>query len=118
KEFYPTREQIEKSLTDSIDFPEKSIEIPTNRFDSEALPVWAFGGEKEAKAYGEFLREEAGIKEMPVYTVNKDYVDKQSQSFARQMWFRSLDFRSELNGFSRLSGGDNGLRGVKEIGGN
>jgi len=97
EEFYPTREQIEQSLTDSIDFPEKTIEIPTNRFDSEALTIYAFGGEKKAKAYGKFLRE-AGIKEMPVYAVDKDYVNEQSQPFARQLWFRSLDYRPGLDG--------------------
>lgn len=97
KEFYPTREQIEQSLTDSVDFPEETIEIPTNRFDWAALPVYVFGGEKKAKAYGEFLRD-AGIKEMPFYPIDKNYVNKQSQPFAKQLWFWSLDGKSGLGG--------------------
>jgi len=93
KEFYPTREQIEQSLTDSVDFPEKTIEIPTNRFDSEALTVYSLGGEKKAKAYGKFLND-VGIKEMPVLVDDKNYVNEQSQPFARQLWFGNLDYRS------------------------
>lgn len=120
KEFYLIREQIEQSLTDSVDFPEETIEIPTNRFNSEALTVYAFGGEKKAKAYGEFL-DDAGIKEMPVHPVDKDYVNKQSQPFARQMWFRSLDSRSgfvgDLSGFNDDGYflNDNRGRGIKII---
>ncbi|MBN1377589.1 hypothetical protein JW949_04645 [Candidatus Woesearchaeota archaeon] len=101
-EFYPTKKQIEKSLSDSIDFPEKTITVPTNRFDSEALTVYAFGGEKEAKAYGEFLRE-AGIKEMPVYAVDKDYINKQNKPFARQMWFGGTIFGSPLASHWKLN---------------
>jgi len=120
KEFYPIPKQIEKALADSTDFPEENITIPTNRFDSEALTAYAFGGEKEAKAYGEFLRE-AGIKEMPIYyAVDKDYVNQQDKPFARQMWFGALGLGSGLG--SRWSlygwglGGGSGLRGVKERG--
>jgi len=118
-EFYPTKKQIEKALEDSIDFPEKNITIPTNRFDSDALTVYAFGGEKDAKAYGEFLRQVVGIKEMPVYAVDKDYVNEKNKPFARQMWFRGLGYRSSLGGLGGsdwfLDGVDR-LRGVKEGG--
>jgi len=113
KEFYPTKEQIEQSLTDSVDFPEKTIEIPTNRFDWGALTVYAFGGEKKAKAYGEFL-DDAGIKKMPVYPVDKDYVNKQSQPFARQLWFRLLGDWSGLDGRDGLLNAR--VRGVKVSG--
>jgi len=112
KEFYPTRKQIERSLIDSIDFPEEIIEIPTNRFGSEALTVYAFGGEIEARAYGRFLRE-SGIKEMSVYPVGKDYVNKQSQPFSRQLWFWDLNLRSRFSGYGRSLNGDNRMRGVK-----
>ena len=112
KEFYPTREQIKSALTNSIDFPTENIEIPTDRFGSDALAVFAFGGEAEAMAYGEFLRN-AGIKKMPVYAVDKGHVDKQNQPFARQMWFGSLDYRSVLSGDCRNLYHDLRLRGVK-----
>ncbi len=111
KEFYPSREQLDEALAGSIDFPNKYIEIPTNRFNSEPLTCWAFEGEKEAEAYGEFLRE-AGIKRMPVYAVDKDYVDRQNQPFTRQVWFWCLGW-SELDGSDGGHLGD-GLRGVKE----
>ncbi len=112
EEFYLTSEQVEKALEDSVDFPQENIEIPTNRFAEEALAVYAFGGEKGARVYGEFLRN-AGIKKMPVYVVSKDNVNSQSQPFARQMWFGGLDVGSGLSGdVWDLYDGD-GLRGVK-----
>jgi len=116
KEFYPTKKQIEKALEDSIDFPKKNITIPTDKFDSDALTVYAFGGEKEAKAYGEFLRE-AGIEEMPVYTMDKNYFNKQNKPFARQMWFQDLYDKSAMSGEGCWSLGDETakLRGVKII---
>lgn len=110
EEFYPTRKQIERSLTDSVDFPEETIEIPTNAFGSRALTVYAFGGEIEARTYGRFLRE-SGIKKMPFYAVNKNYVNKQSQPFARQLWFRLLGDWSGLDGRDGLL--DARVRGVK-----
>jgi len=112
KEFYPVQEQIEKALADSTDFPQEDIEISTNRFDSEALTVYAFGGEKKAENYGEFLRE-AGIKKMPVYAVNKSHVDKQGKPFVRQMWFWYLGDRSLLGGDGWGLDGGGRLRGVK-----
>ncbi|MEK6840839.1 MAG: hypothetical protein AABX79_02710 [Nanoarchaeota archaeon] len=111
-EFYPTQEQVEKALKDSVDFPKQNIEIPTDRLGSDALTVYAFGGEKEARVYGEFLRS-AGIKKMPVWAVNKGHVNKQSQPFARQMWFRNLDDRSLLGGDYWYLYDDLRLRGVK-----
>ena len=112
KEFYPTKEQIEQSLTDSVDFPEKIIRIPTNRFDWGALTVYAFGGEKKAKAYGEFL-DDAGIKEMPVYAISKDYVNKQSQPFIRQLWLGDLYDGSDFDGYHWPLGDSDSVRGVK-----
>jgi hypothetical protein len=117
KEFYPTKGQIEQALADSTDFPTKNIEIPANRLDSDALAVYAFGGEKEARAYEEFLRE-TGIQKIPVYAVDKDYVKKQNQPFPRQMWFGNFDGGSGLVG-SRFLDYDRRLRGVKVgVGGN
>lgn len=119
QEFYPTRWQIEQSSTDSIDFPERAIVIRTNRFDSEALTVYAFGGEKKAKAYGEFLHD-AGIKKMPVYAEDKDYVNEQNKPFVRQLWFGLLSRKSALDGRHMLLysigsgyGVGNAVRGIK-----
>ncbi|MEK6897537.1 MAG: hypothetical protein AABW93_03335 [Nanoarchaeota archaeon] len=111
-EFYPTKNQIEKSLADSIDFPAESIEIPTDRFDSDALTVFAFGGEQQARDYGEFLRN-AGINKMPVSVVCRNRVNKQSQPFVMQMWFRNLNNISELDCSYRDLRGAHRLRGAK-----
>lgn len=124
KEYYLTEEQIEWALTDSIDIPEKSIEIPTNRFDSEEIFVWCFGGEKEAKAYGEFLRRapKPKIKKMPITITlvdecyRKNYMDEHERPFIRQMRFGDIYNRSELDGPWGLDNGWYGLRGIKETG--
>jgi len=110
-EFYLTREQIEQSLTDSVDFPEETIEIPTNRFDLEQLTIYAFGGEKKARAYGEFLYD-AGIEKLLIYAVDKDYVNEQKWPFVRQIWFRNLDGMSALYSFWGIHC-DHDMRGVK-----
>lgn len=51
----------------------------------------------KAQDYGQFLRE-AGIKEMPIWLIDQDYVDEQNKPFERQNWFGRLDFVSLLNG--------------------
>ncbi|MFA5173843.1 MAG: hypothetical protein WC438_01550 [Candidatus Pacearchaeota archaeon] len=101
KEFYLTNEQIEEALADSIEL--KAENIPTNRFGENSTAVYAFGD--SAKQYGEFLKD-TGIKEMPVCLVNLE-----TKPFARQMWFRYLDCKSELCGYKDL-GFDIGVRGV------
>src|SRR3989344_4380646 len=95
KEFYPSKEANEKALT-----------------------IWAFGAgdSDKAQAYGNWLRNgEPEIMKMPVWAVDKDYVNKQNYPFARQLWFSRLDSRSVLNGGSRdLHSGDR-VRGVREV---
>ena len=116
KEFYIAQEQLEQSLTDSIDFPEENIEIPTKRFGSEALTVYAFGGEKQAQAYGKFLKD-AGISKMPVLVVDKNYVNEQTRPFARQAGFWGLGYGSFLFGDVRGLYGGGGVRGVRLVSG-
>jgi hypothetical protein len=115
EEFYPSQNQIDQALVDSIDFPQENIKIPTDRLSEEALTVWAFGGEKEARTYGEFLRE-AGIKEMPVWLVNKNRISRQNSPFARQIWFKYLGDGSGLGGYARsiMHGYAGRLCGVNE----
>ncbi|MEK6840595.1 MAG: hypothetical protein AABX79_01440 [Nanoarchaeota archaeon] len=111
-EFYPTPEQVEKALVDSVDFPTQNIEIPADRFTEEPLTIYAFGGEEQARAYGEFLKN-AGIQKMSVWAVDKGHVNKQSQPFARQMWLWYLDLESLLIGYYWFLDNDYWLRGVK-----
>ncbi len=115
EEFYPSKEQIDQALVDSIDFPQENIKIPTDRLSEEALTVWAFGGEKEARAYGEFLRN-SGIQKIPVWLVNKNRISRQNRPFARQIWFRSLGDGSGLGGYARsiMHGYAGRLCGVNE----
>lgn len=95
-EFFLTKEQVEQSLVDSFDFPIEDIEIPTNRFDSDALAVFAFGGERQARQYGEFLRN-AGINRIPIWVISINHTNKQSQPFVRPMWFGDLGHGSVFN---------------------
>lgn len=97
-EFHLMGEQLEKSLVNSIDFPEETIKIPINRLNSYVLTVHAFGGEKKAENYGYFLHG-AGIKSLLIYAIDKDDVNKQSQPFVRQVWFRPLSGKSTLYSF-------------------
>lgn len=118
REFYPTQEKIENALADSVDFPSQNIEIPTNRFGSEELTVYAIGGgnSQAAQLYGDFLKE-AGIKKMPIWAVDKSHVDKQEKPFARQLWFGGLDGggRSYLGGDDWVLGYGDAVRGVHSV---
>ncbi len=67
KEFYLNDEQVEKSLADSVKIGK--TQIPTSRFADEAITNFAFG--KNAKAYGEFLKEN-GIDSIQVYLANSE----------------------------------------------
>lgn len=105
EDFYLSNEQVEQALSDSVELSVKSV--PTNRFGDCDITLYAFG--KDAKKYGELLRE-AGIKEMPICTV-----DLQDKPFARKVWFRWLgDGRSELSCDYRSLRGGGRVRGVRE----
>ena len=97
-----SNEQVEQALHDSVQFSEKNI--PTDKFDSDAFTIYAFGGKESARAYGEFLRE-SEIKAMSVHIS-----DLQNKPFARQIWFGGLDHWSDLNSSMYISCR---LRGVK-----
>jgi len=105
-EYFLTEEQVEQALQDSVKLSKESI--PTNRFKENEIANFAFGN--VAEDYGLFLKD-AGIKDMLVYVVNEDYINKQNKPFARQMWFRDLDYGSILYG--RYLDDGNRLRGVK-----
>lgn len=114
KEFYLTPQQLELALQDSVEFPLELIEIPTNRFNSEELTIFAFGnGNAEtAQTYGDFLKN-AGIIAMPVFVFDKHFVNAQDYSFAKKLWFGRLDNRSGLCGVVRGLHDDYGrVRGV------
>ncbi len=66
-EFYLNDKQVEKALADSVLI--KETEIPTKRFGDDAISNFAFG--KNAKAYGEFLKEN-GIDSIQVYLANSE----------------------------------------------
>lgn len=109
KGYYLTDTQVEqalgKNLVDSINITNTSI--PTNRFGEDQTTLFVFG--EEAESYGRFLKDEGKIEAMPVYLTE---VGK--KPFARQMWFRFVDTRSEFGGNFRGLGVGNRLRGVSE----
>ena len=111
REFYPSKDAIEQALVDSVEFPSSNTEISTNGLADNSFTVYALGGEEQARAYGEFLRQ-AGINNLPVWVVGQDSVNSQDNTFVRQMWFRSLVGRSGLVGDGRDLHYVDGLRGV------
>jgi hypothetical protein len=105
KDFYLNDEQVEKSLANAVKIGK--TEIPTSRFADEALTSFAFG--KNAKVYGEFLKEN-GIDSIRVYFANS-----QDKPFVRPAWLGRIGsgYWSCLDGIARgLSYGNNEVRGV------
>jgi hypothetical protein len=90
KDFYLEREQIEKSLKDSIKI--KDTKIPTNRFNQNDLMVYALGD--TAEAYGDFLSN-LGINELKIWLT-----ETQDKPFIRQLWFYYLPNRSDFCGYN------------------
>src|SRR3989338_2647796 len=104
-EFYLNEKQVEQSLEGAFLIPDTLRAVPTNRFAEEGLTAFAFG--EDAQAYGDFLKN-AGINEMPIYKASM-----QDKPFARKLWFRKVDYQSELSGLNRgLDDGDR-MRGVR-----
>jgi len=107
-EFYLNDEQVEKALADSVrlNVKVKDSYIPASDFGNRKETIYAFG--KNAKEYGEFLKEN-GINSMQVYWVN--LLDK---PFARQVYlgFVRGNHGSELAGGFALCDIDV-VRGVK-----
>lgn len=99
REYYVRADVIEEALKSSVDFPDEEIKIPSKRLGSHELTVFAFGGEKPAQAYGDFLNS-AGINELPILPFNdKSYVDRMPHPFVNQLWFEGLNsFCGALHG--------------------
>ena len=107
REFYLTPEQVEWALSNSVKLKNKDFSIPTKKFGSDAITVYAFGN--SAQIYGDFL-DNLGIKEMPVVMVD-NIGDK---PFVRKNWLGLLDYRSRLYGNYRFLNFDYWVRGVRE----
>ena len=73
--------------------------IPTNAFGKEAVTSFLFGD--EADNYGRFLKEN-GIKNVPLYVVDKAYAKEQGEAFSRALWANNLGDDSALYGYSDL----------------
>jgi hypothetical protein len=102
--FYVNDAQTESALADAVKVSKGRV--PTNRFADEEVTRYLFGD--DAKAYGEFLRENK-IDSMPIWLA-----DAQSKPFATQLWFGGLGIVSGLNGVGRgLSFSDSRVRGVR-----
>lgn len=113
KEFYPTQDALEVALRDSVEFPQEHAVIPVRRFNSDALTVFTFGGEKEARAYGDFL-EQIGTREMLVCIVDKSYVDEQPKPFVRQLLFDNPRESAFVSNYPYLHQEHEAVRGVRE----
>ena len=112
--YYLTGEQVEAALTGSVEISENPI--PTNRFDSEEVTVYAFG--EFAKLYGEFLKD-AGVEKMTIVLSTLGGLSGETEPWAEQVWLKCLDHRSELYGSIGVSlyygsmPGAGALRGIK-----
>ena len=95
--FYLTSRQVKEALSDSVQVyrrpANKLVEktnavgmykrsIPVNEFGENRIARYAFG--EIAKPYGEFLSK-AGIKEMLVVFIDKNYTNSQDKAFATQI---------------------------------
>ena len=68
-----------------------------------------------ARDYGKFLKDSKyKINEVPIYTVDKNYTQKQDKPFARLLWLWSLDFGSVFVGGDRGLHGGSRVRGVRQ----
>src|SRR3990172_12341916 len=74
--FYINNSQVESALADSVKFEDG--EVPTGRLADDKRTAFAFG--KNAKAYGEFLKE-YGINALRIYLA-----DSRDEPFATQSW--------------------------------
>jgi hypothetical protein len=108
RNYFLTNKQIERALEDSVKIPKNVANsfILTNRFGSNKITKYAFGGEKKAKAYGEFL-DDAGIKKMLIYL--DSIFDR---PFVNQIWFGDLFDASVLHGSKRGIHYGNLVRGI------
>ncbi|MDD4877565.1 MAG: hypothetical protein PHO02_00840 [Candidatus Nanoarchaeia archaeon] len=69
--------------------------ISTDAFSKEAVTAFLFGD--EADNYGRFLREN-GIKNVPLYVVDKAHAKEQGKAFSRALWADYLYYNSALYG--------------------
>jgi len=108
--FYPTKEQITRALENSIDFPvqkeaSSGIPISTEKFDSDKLAVFLFGGgdSRLAGEYGRTLRGSQngtyvqsqddtihpgyGVKNIYVHPKFSGYINEHKAPFVEQIWY-------------------------------
>ncbi|MEK6864601.1 MAG: hypothetical protein AABX27_04860 [Nanoarchaeota archaeon] len=86
-------------------------DIPVEAFGEEDVTSFLF--RDKAKEYGRFLKEN-GIKNVPLYVVDKAYVQK--QAFSRALWAYCLYVNSALNGDDNLDSNSGRVSGVRRRG--
>jgi len=116
-EYFPENLSVDKYL-EQLDHDDYFVlnnnsSIPTNRFGEDPRTVWMF--QDQAKPYGEFLANNAGISaiNIDIYTEDDQYINSQSKSFANQLWLRGLDGNSGILGTIRGFNSYYRLRGLK-----
>jgi hypothetical protein len=76
-----------------------NVPIPTQRFADDEITCFLF--EDQAKDWGNYLNS-IGIKEMPIWLVPQERVDREPKPFVRQLW------NSRIGGIYRFYLGGNG----------
>ena len=87
----------------------ENYKIPTNRFNEDELTLFLF--KDQAENYGNFLKEN-GIDKMPVWLVDRNYVDSEERVILTQLWLHPLDGRSCVYGDSNDFDCYYGVRGL------
>ena len=89
----------------------ENYEIPTNKFNENELTLFLF--KDQAENYGNFLRENE-ISEMPVWLLDKNYVNSKEGSILTQLWLLDLGNWSVVVGYYGYFVYDCRVRGVFE----
>ena len=110
------REQAEKEKNNSplnrkvlILNKRENYEVPTNKFNKDELTLFLF--KDQAESYGIFLRYNK-INKMPVWLVDKNYVDSKKETTLTQLWLLHLDLMSDVDGDYRSLSCSIRVRGV------
>lgn len=88
-QLFLTDELVERALqSGNCELPKKAIYIPTKRFGEDELTTFVFGGEENAKRFGQFLYEGGLLWKVThscINTLRQDYIDSYTQPFPNQV---------------------------------
>lgn len=88
--FYPNKERIMRAKEESVDFPVleegEIISIGADNFDKDEITIFAFGGKREAKAYGTELMK-FGINNIIIRPIDRKIIEIFEKPFVLQVFY-------------------------------